>query len=60
MHVYVTIIVMEGLGKKMTLSLLKAAINWMINGSQMMQFFICNDRDIKANGKRNLSTKEKL
>ena len=32
--------------KKMSLSLLKAAINWMINGGPIMGFFICNDRDI--------------
>jgi len=46
MHVYATIILMKELEKKMTLSLLKAAINWMINDGPIMGFFICNERDI--------------
>ena len=60
MHVYVTIIVMEDLRKKMTLSLLKAVVNCMISGRRMMPFFICNHRDIKPNVKTNLSIKGKL
>ena len=36
----------ERIGKKMTLSLLKVAINWMINGGPIMGFFICNDRNM--------------